>query len=685
MPPVLMALPCSPVKPVSGVLHEIAVTDPYRWLEDQDSSQTRAWLNEQTVYARAYLDSIPGRERIRARIREFLAVETFDSLQKAGNRYFFRKRLPNQEQPSIYMRDGADGKDQLLIDPGARGSGEFTAVKPVKVSPDGSLLLYEVKQGGERSGRFEIFDIETRRTLPDQLPRGYLRGFAFAPDGKSFIYVHEALNARAPFYRAAYHHRIGSEFKEDREVFRAGEDKSIRLCLVSGAERVGFLVYHLLEKTYTDFYLYRFGVPQAPVCVLRHANYFFEPRFLDDGRILSLTDYQAPNRRVVELQPIEDHQFRFADLIAESGSCIHQWVVTRNHLYVSYVHETQTKIDVFDLTRMERDAAAKAGEVPSKTQETVRLVGASLSGDEVFLEAESFTEPVRIFRYSPRDGERKPWAPGYVPLDSSLFGQQKVWYTSRDGTSIPMSLFGRKEVVNGGTHPVVMSAYGGYGTSMTPQFSVFVAYLVERGCLFALPNIRGGSEFGVEWHDAAKRRKRQVAFDDFLAAAEWLIANAWTTADKLAIFGGSNSGLLVGAALTQRPELFRAVVCMVPLLDMIRYHLFDNAASGKEEFGTADDPEDFLALLNYSPYHKVRDGIAYPATMIVSGDCDQTCNPSHARKMTARLQAANASKNPVVLDYSYFRGHSPVLPLTVRVDALTDRMAFLCDQLQLPR
>ena len=247
-----------------------------------------------------------------------------------------------------------------------------------------------------------------------------------------------------------------------------------------------------------------------------------------------------------------------------------------------------------------------------------------------------------------------------------------------------MFLVGRREALDGGPRPVIMTSYGGYGISMTPQFSVFVAFLLERGCIFALPNIRGGSEFGVEWHEAAKRRKRQLAFDDFLSAAEWLIATRRTEPAKLAIFGGSNSGLLVAAAMTQRPDLFRAVLCMVPIVDMLRYHLFDNAHVWKDEFGAADDPQDFTALIGYSPYHKVRDGVEFPATMIVSGDADQNCNPLHARKMTARLQAANASARPILLDYSTYRGHSPVLPLTARIEALTDRMAFLCDQLELP-
>jgi prolyl oligopeptidase len=246
-----------------------------------------------------------------------------------------------------------------------------------------------------------------------------------------------------------------------------------------------------------------------------------------------------------------------------------------------------------------------------------------------------------------------------------------------------MYLVGREDLLETPIRPMIMTSYGAFGISMTPRFSVFVSFLLEQGCIFALPNIRGGGEFGPAWHDAAKRRKRQTAIDDFLCAAEWLIQTGKTESTKLALFGGSNSGLLVSAALTQRPELFRAVVCMVPMVDMLRYHLFDNAHVWRKEFGSAESAEDFPALLGYSPYHRVHNGTHYPAVMFVSGDADRNCNPLHARKMTARLQAANASPNPIILDYSRHRGHSPVLPLSQRIDALTDRMAFLCDQLHL--
>jgi prolyl oligopeptidase len=649
--------PFSEQEPVTQILHGIPVTDPYRWLEEQHSARTRAWITEQTRYARSYLDALPGRDLIRQRVRQFLTVETYDSIQKAGPCYFFRKRLANQEQACIYTREGPDGEDTLLIDPLAPGKGNHTAVRPLRVSPDGRLLLYEIKEGGERTGTFALLDIENRKTLPDILSRGYLHGFAFAPDGSSFYYVHQPLDSKRPYYRAAYHHVFGTHFLEDREIFSAGEDPGLRLGLVADSKRLGFLVYRFLDKTRMDFYLKRFEDDGVPVRIVADADFTFAPLLVRD-RILAITDHDAPNLRIVELRERTGREPEWVDLIPECNRQIYQWSVTGDTLFVSYVQQTTTQVSTFDLD------GNKTGEIPTRPDESVRLVPGSPESDEVFLETESFTQPIAIYRYSPRESKPVAWAKRSVPFDSASYQYAKIWFTSKDGTKIPMFLLGREDLLSRGCHPTIMTSYGGYGLAMTPQFSVFVSFLIERGCLFALPNIRGGSEFGVRWHEAAKRRKRQTAYDDFLSAAEWLIHSGRTTSEKLAIFGGSNSGLLVGAAMTQRPDLFRAVVCMVPMLDMLRYHLFDNAHVWREELGTAEDVNDFEALLQYSPYHRVRDGVFYPATMIVSGDADRNCNPLHARKMTARLQAANSSGQPILLDYNPFRGHSPVLPLT---------------------
>ena len=493
----------------------------------------------------------------------------------------------------------------------------------------------------------------------------------------AFITHTRAISAR-PHYRAAYHHVLGASFEDDKEIFFAGEDETLRLHIIPGKEHLGFLLFRFLDKLYTDFYLWRCDGDEAPVPVIQDADYKFSPVLVKDDRLLALTDLDAPNSRIVEVLQPNGLKPAFSDLVPTSDSSIQNWMVNGERIFVSRIKRLRIQVDIFDL------AGRWLGQLPIGQWDSVRLIGGPENGDELFFEQESFLRPIQICRYSPESHEIKLWAERRLPLDSRGFRHTRVSFTGKDGTAIPMFLVGRAETLENSQHPTVMTSYGGYGISMTPQFSVFVAFLLERGCLCAIPNIRGGSEFGVRWHNAAKRTNRQVAFDDFLCAAEWLVKTGRAEPQRLAIFGGSNSGLLVGAAMTQRPDLFRAVVCLVPMLDMLRYQFFDNAHVWKEEFGTADNPNDFAALVSYSPYHNVRNGIAYPATMLISGDADQNCNPLHARKMTARLQAANASEHPIFLDYSRYRGHSPVLPLSERIEALTDRMAFLCDQLGLP-
>jgi prolyl oligopeptidase len=672
----VMPPPFTPAESVTDLLHDVPITDPYRWLEDRNSSRTQAWIEEQSGYTRNYFQALTGREKIRERIREFLAVETYDSLLKAGSRYFFRKRLPEQEQPCIYLRDGAQREDQLLLDPSTRGTGKFTALKPLCASADGSLLVYEVKEGGERAGMFEIFDVERRRILADRLPHGYLRSLVFAPESKSFYYVHEATPLHKSLHRAAYQHVLGAPFEEDRELFCAGEGEDLRLRLISGDGRLGFLVLRFLERTVTDFYVQDIAAGASRSAVILNTEDVIGPMFWN-GRIFAVTDKDAPNRRIVEIQPGKGGEPRFVDIVSESDSLIQQCVTTKNHLVVSYVRRGQTEIEFFT------PSGKRDGKLPVKKGNTVRLIFGDSREDEVFFETESFSKPIGIHCYRSDRKTTTVWSERKLPPDSLDFASQQASFKAKDGKRVPVMLVGRRDILTGGPHPAIMTSYGGFGVSMTPQFSVFVAFLLEKGCLFALPNIRGGSEFGAKWHKAAQRKNRQIAFDDFISAAESLVESGRTEPSRLAIFGGSNSGLLVGAAMTQRPDLFRAVVCLVPMLDMLRYHLFDGAHLWREEFGTAEDPEDFRTLHRYSPYHSVQKGVAYPTTLIVSGDADQNCNPLHARKMAAALQAANGSANPILLDYSKFRGHSPVLPLSERIEALTNRMAFLCEELGL--
>ena len=369
---------------------------------------------------------------------------------------------------------------------------------------------------------------------------------------------------------------------------------------------------------------------------------------------------------------LNGNETRFRTVVAECDSRIQRWVIARDGIAISYLFNLETEIHLFDLE------GRWVTQLALDEWETLRLTSGSVSEEEFFLERESFTLPVEIWRCAHRRPKPALWWRPRIDFDRRKFCQRRVWFRAKDGIDIPMFLTARENVFDSGPQPVIMTAYGGHGVGVTPQFSVLAALLMELGCIFALPNIRGGSEFGQRWHEAARRSKRQVARNDFLNAAEWLLSSGTAQAGKLAIFGGSNSGLLVASAAVERPDLFCAVLCIAPLVDMLRYHLFDGAGIWRDEFGTADNRSDFPALLAYSPYHRVRNNTRYPATMIVSGDADQSCNPLHARKMVARLQGANASDRPVLLDYSSRRGHVSTLSLTERIQSVADRVAFLC-------
>jgi len=668
--------PISIAEPITDVIHGVAVTDPFRWLEDQQSQRTREWLCSQNAHATQYFHSLPGRETIRRRTQQLLDVETYDSIIKAGKRYFFKKRRTGEEQPSIYFREGEDAPDQVLIDTSARGTGKYTALVPLHGSLNGNLLLYEVKQGGERSGVFEILDVEARAVLQDSLPHGYLSAFAFAPDGKGFYYVHQLIEeAASPQPRVRYH-QIGAPFPEDECIFQSAGNEPSFIILLADSTRIGILVCRRMSSRGTDFYIADWPSHNFKP-VVKNVAYDFLPIF-GNGRLYAVIGHMAPNRYLVEVTQPYATNSGWPTVVPETDARIEQVAFSEGYLVLSYGRQTSKLIRTFDL------AGHQVDEIRHADHETCRLLLGSESIDGLLFERESFVEPPTIFHYSPQRRCEKKWANRCVPFDPTPYDHRRVWFESKDQTPVPMFLVGQKEILNAPRpHPVIMTSYGGFGVSMTPQFSVFVSFMMEQGCIFALPNIRGGGEFGGNWHAAGQRRNRQNAFDDFLAAAEWLIDTGVTSANKLAIFGGSNSGLLVAAAMTQRPQLFCAVICMVPLTDMIRYHLFDYARVWTEEYGSSDNADDFSALLSYSPYHRVSEGVAYPAILIISGDADRHCNSLHARKMAARLQMASSSAHPVLLSYSQYRGHSPVLPLSDRIDALTDRMAFLCDQLQI--
>jgi prolyl oligopeptidase len=670
--------PPTQVEPVTEVLHGIEITDPYRWLEDQNSPRTRKWLEEQGVYTRAYFDAIPDRGRIRTRVRELLALkEVISEPWSVGNRYFFLKRQDDMEQPVIVMREGLLGPESVLVDPVQRGGGNSTAVSIAAISQDGRFLAYTIRQGGTDHSALEIFDVESGAVLPDHLSEGYCTGFAFSRDGAGFYYSHRELHDPKPNYRAAFWHRFGTEQSQDGEVFFAGEEPNLFLGILSSPES-SLLAYAISltgKSPRTSLYLQVMSPePSQARLVVAEIKGCFVPFFVR-GQLLAFTDFAAPNFRIVQIDSMCPDPANWRDIVPESDGRIQQFSFAGDQVFVTRIDRFSTSVQAFALDGERKETP------PFPSGGTIDLFNRTNATDRLFYSHTSISEPAAVYCYDTRREEVIPWNESCAPGGFSEIAVEETAYTSTDGTSVPLFLAGRKDLLHSGPLPTFLTGYGGFGSCVTPRFTAFASFLVEQGFLFAVPALRGGSELGEQWHRAGKRENRQNSFDDFVAAAESLIREQRSIRGRIAIGGGSNAGLLVGVAITQRPDLFRAAICLGPLLDMTRYHLFDFAAGWADEYGSPEDQEDFQSLLAYSPYQSVQDGVTYPAVLFISGDADTRCNPMHARKMAARLQAVTGSTRPILLDYKAAWGHTPVQPFSTKIEALTDRLAFVCHEL----
>jgi prolyl oligopeptidase len=675
---VVDAPPLTPVEPVTETLHGIEVTDPYRWLEDQNSPRTRKWLEEQATYTRAYFAAIPERERIRARVSELLALkEVISEPWNVGDRYFFLKRQAESEQPVIVMRDGLFGPETVLVDPAQRGSGNSTAVSIAAISQDGRFLAYSIRQGGTDHSALEIFDIERGAVLSDRLPEGFCTGFAFSPDGTGFYYSHRELSDPHPSYRAAFWHRFGAEREQDQEIFFAGDEPNLFLGLIASHEAglLGFTVFLAGKSPRTSVYLQEMSSERLErTLVVDEIEGRFVPFFVR-GQLLAYTDFAAPNFRIVQINTAHMDPTHWQDVVPESDRCIQQFAVAGDQVFVTRIDRFSTNVEVFSLDGRQKESAA------FRASGTIDLLSRGNATEKLFYSHASISKPPAIHCYDTDRDEAVAWSEVNSPVGLSAIAVEETTYSSTDGTSVPLFLAAREDLLCSGPLPTFLTGYGGFGSCVTPRFTVFATFLMEQGFLFAVPALRGGSELGEQWHRAGKRENRQNSFNDFVAAAEWLIRARRSTSGRIAIGGGSNAGLLVGAAITQRPDLFCAAICLGPLLDMARYHLFDFAAGWADEYGSPEDQDDFQSLLAYSPYHLVSDSVAYPAVLLISGDADTRCNPMHARKMAARLQTATSSARPVLLDYKTAWGHMPVQSFSTRIEALSDRIAFVCHEL----
>jgi prolyl oligopeptidase len=673
---VAVAFPQALAEPVTEFLHGVEVIDPYRWLEDQDSSRTRSWLKGQEAYARSYFASIPERALIRLRINELLSIPSVAEPWNVGDRYFFLKRPKGSEQPAIVVRDGLFGQETILVDPASRASRTTTAVAIAAISQDGRYLAYTVRQGGTDHSALEILDLKRGAVLSDHLPEGFCTGFAFTPDGSGFYYSHRKLHDQRPHYKAAFWHRLGTDQSQDQEVFFAGEEPNLFLGILHSpdASLLAYVVFSAGKQPVTSIHVQGMEHGASPTLLLSGIEGCFVP-FFAHGQLFAYTDLGAQNCRIVRIDLSNPSPENWSDIVSESDRRIQQFAVAGDEIFVTRVDRFSTEIEMFNLND------GREQEFAFPPQGTISLFDTANRTDKLFYSYTSICTPPTVYCYDTREKRTCVWQDTNVPFDPSTIMVAEVSYPSTDGTSIPLLLAARKDLWDGGPLPTFVTGYGGFGSCVTPRFTAFATFLIEQGFLFAVPALRGGSELGEQWHLAGKRENRQNSFNDFVAATEWLLSQGRAARGRIAIGGGSNAGLLVGAAITQRPDLFRAAICLGPLLDMTRYHLFDFAAGWADEYGSPDDERDFHSLLSYSPYHRVRDGAEYPAVLLISGDADTRCNPMHARKMTARLQAANRSGHPILLDYKPNWGHTPVQPLSTKIEALTDRLAFLCHEL----
>ncbi len=659
---------------VKEVLHGVEIADPYRWLEDQRSPETRAWIDAEDQYTQSILGSLAGRDRLKQRLTDLMKIDIIGLPLEHNRRYFLLKRLADQDLFVIYMRKGLRGNDEVLIDPHSMSPDHTTSVSLMNVSKDGTVMAYGVRQGGQDEVAIHLFDVDRRKDLPDQLPKARYFTVSINPDTSGFYYSRQ--NPEGP---RLYYHAMGADPAGDLEIFGKGYGPGeIMVSRVSDEGRYLLIqVLHGSAAEKTELYVQNLTQHGPIFPIVNDLPARFIGQFAGDQLFLE-TNWKAPHGRIFAVDLNHPAREQWREVIPEREAVIEGFSLAGGKLFVTYLNKVISRVEIFN------PDGRHLSDLAFPTLGTVGGVTGRWDSREAFFIFTSFHIPTTIYRFDVANGSQDVWARLNVPIESDKFEVKQVWYESKDKTKVPMFLLHAKGIKLDGSNPTLLTGYGGFNSSTTPFFSPEAAMWAEKGGVFALPNLRGGGEFGEEWHKAGMLERKQNVFDDFIAAAEWLITNGYTKPSKLAVSGTSNGGLLVGAALTQRPDLFQAVVCRYPLLDMLRYQNFLVARFWVPEYGSSEDPNQFEYLHAYSPYHHVKQGTKYAAVLFVSGDGDTRVDPLHARKMAALLQWATGSERPVLLHYDTKSGHSGGRPLPKQIEESTDEMSFLFWQLGVP-
>jgi prolyl oligopeptidase len=671
--------PATKQEPVTNDYFGHKIVDDYQWLEDASSPATKQWVGEQLTYTRSVLDKLPGRAQLHARLEQLLQIGNLGGADVGGDYYFHTRREGTQNQPVLYVRKGVDGKDQVLIDVNTLAKDGTVALDWWVSSHDGRYVAYGTSEGGSEISTLHIIETATHKLLPDTIERTRAASLAWIPDDSGFYYTRypkpgDVAAGQEMYNRHVFYHTLGGDSAKDPLIFGEGLDPECwpNVTLSNDGRWLGIMV----EQGWTKTELFLKDVKaNTPLQQITSGKEFLYYAQIYDGQLYILTNEDAPRYRLYKAPAATPTHEHWREIIPQSDSVLSSVDIIGGQLFARYEQNAHALLRRFDLD------GKPLSEIALPTLGTVPSLGGQYDSKDAFYLFSSFTMPTTLYRFDIASAKNSVWDSVETGIDTNQYETKQVWYASKDGTRIPMFLVMKKGLKLTGRSPALLTGYGGFNVSMTPEFMKTIFPWLDSGGIFAMANLRGGAEFGEDWHRAGMLEKKQNVFDDFIAAAEYLQKEGYTDKEHLAIRGGSNGGLLMGAMITQRPDLFRAVICQVPLLDMLRYQNFQIAKLWIPEYGSSEDPKQFQWLYGYSPYHHVKPGTVYPAVLFMTADTDTRVDPMHAKKMTAELQADNGGPNPILLRIETKAGHGAGKPLNKVVEDWTDIYSFLFWQL----
>jgi prolyl oligopeptidase len=663
--------------------HGTKVADPYRWLEDDYAPETKAWIEAQNKVTFGYLEKIPQRERIKARLTELWNYERYGVPFKEGGRYFYTKNDGLQNQSVLYTTDAAESPARMLLDPNKFSADGTISLAGVAVSDDGNLMAYGTSSGGTDWQEWHVRDVASGVDRPDLIQWVKTSSASWTKDGKGFFYSRydqpDSTNTLkgVNYFHKLYHHKLGTPQSDDLLVYERPDQKEWTF-YAHVTDDGKYLIIGVYQGTDTRNRVFYKGLQTPDSKVVELLNHFdADYTFIDNigTQFYFRTDLDAPRGRVIAIDVTKPEPANWKEIIPQSSNRLEVVNLINNQFVAEYLKDAHTEIQILSLEgspvrQISLPGIGSAGGFGGKRRDT-----------ETFYAFTSFTTPTTVFRYDLRSGKSAVFREPKVKFNPADYETKQIFYRSKDATRIPMFITHKKGTRLNARNPTLLYGYGGFDISLTPSFSVGTLVWIEMGGVFAEPNLRGGGEYGKEWHEAGMKLKKQNVFDDFIAAAEWLIANKYTSRDRLAISGGSNGGLLVGACLNQRPDLFRAALPAVGVMDMLRFTKFSRGWMWTSDYGSPDSPTEFNALRAYSPYHNIKPGTAYPATLVTTADHDDRVVPAHSFKYAAALQAAQVGPHPVLIRIETRAGHGAGKPTSKIIEETADKWAFLVHEL----